>query len=244
MTFFSSLLLGTFLLINYQTLYSLAQNARKREIKAAQRRAGGGGVLGVRPDSDSEDGLLNAAQIKIADALHQRIKKDLGQLGPIEKRKLEARSSSESEEGIREENEEKKAVEQEEEQDSDGDGGGVALFKNAPLITKVITAGKGGSGINGELHGPLPRSKGAAEVSSDEEESTKRCRAAAVDVDVLLQNAERAAERAKNLIMPVNHTSDDEGGKAKKRRRKRLREEEETRRKAKRRAVAVEVRKE
>jgi len=201
----------------------LVQNARKREIKAAQRRAGGGGVLGVRPDSDSDDGLLNAAQIKIADALHQRIKKDLGQPEPIEKSKLEPSSSSESEKGIKEEHEEKKAVEEEE---SD-DGGGVALFKNAPLVTNVAIAGIGGSGIHQELHGLFPRSKWASEVSSDEEESMKRCRAAAVDSDALLENAERAAERAKDLIMPVNPTSDDEGGKAMKRRRKRLKQEED-----------------
>ena len=217
---------------SYQKLCFLAQNARKKEIKAAQRRAGGGGVLGVRPDSDSDDGLLNAAQIKIADALHQRIKKDLGQLEPIEKSTLEASSSSESEEGITEEHEEKKADDQEESED----GGGVALFKNAPLVTNVVI---GGSNLNREFNGPCPRSKGAAEVSSDEEESMKRCRAAAVNSDVLLKNAEKAAKRARDLIMPVNPTSDDEGGKARKRRRKRLKQEEETRKKARKAEVAL-----
>jgi hypothetical protein len=201
------------------------QNSRKRQIKAAQRRAGGGGVLGVRPDSDSDDGLLNAAQIKVADALHKRIKKDFGNLEPLKidsKHIKPPKSSSESSSDTESEKEDIKVAEVLE----DSDGGGVALFKKGPLVTKVIT-----TGADEKINGPRPRSKGATEESSDEEESKKRCRAAAIESDRLLENAEKAAENAKILIMPVNPTSDDEGGKAKKRRRKRLKEEEEERRK-------------
>lgn len=182
------------------------QDARKRAIKAAQRRTGGGGVLGMQAtsDSDAEDGFLDAAQLRVADALKKRLDKDLELQAVSDSGTTSSSETSGS------------SVDGGNENDSDSDGGGVSLFKNAPRVKKAIDRG---SSLNNPLF-KRPVSRGA-DISSDEEERIARCVAAAVDGQDLVRAAEKTAEKARINIIAVDPGSEDEGGKAKQRKRKR-----------------------
>ena len=180
-------------------------------MKAALRRAGGGGVLGARAnsDSDAEDGFLDAAQLRVADALKKRLDKEieLQSLGTIKGAHTSSEASSSASESARGD-------------ESESDGGGVALFKNAPRIKKVIN----GAEYSASFKKPVSR---GVESSSDEEERLAMCIAAAVDGQDVAHAAEKAAEKARSNIAPINPGSEDEGGNAKKRKRRREKAEKE-----------------
>lgn len=188
----------------YITTFPISQDARKREIKAAQRRTGGGGVLGMQAnsDSDGEDGFLDAAQLRVADALKKRLDKDLELQAITDSGDVSSSEiSGPSADGHNL---------------SDSDGGGVSLFKNAPRVKKAIN--RAALGTDPAFKKPVSR---GADISSDEEERIAMCVAAAVDGQDLVRAAEKAAEKARVNIVPVDPGSEDEGGKAKQRKRRR-----------------------
>ncbi|PSC73491.1 hypothetical protein C2E20_3356 [Micractinium conductrix] len=167
------------------------QVAKERQARARARRAGGGGVLGAVP-SGAADGatadpdaslFLDAAQLKVAEALQRRLQAELED-DPAPAAGVAAQPAP-----------------QQQQPGDESDGGGVRLFRRvkagAPVVDRQRQQqeqqewqAKDGGRCAGTV----------AEVRHLEEPTKARCRAAAVDAANLLAAADAAAQQARQHI--------------------------------------------
>lgn len=161
------------------------QVAQQRAARARQRRAGGGGILGAVPgdgsdgEAEGESVFLDAAQLRVAEALQQRLQQEL------EMEEAAAAPASA--------------------QPADGeDGGQVRLFRRvkagAPVVDRQAQAAAG----SGQQPGEEQQAPGrpAAGRQQLEEPTKKRCQAAAVDAADIQPTAAAAAEQAAPHMYP------------------------------------------
>ncbi|GAB4821475.1 hypothetical protein N2152v2_008521 [Parachlorella kessleri] len=207
-----------------------AEANKKKHARAVQRQRGGGGVLGAATGSDAENGdeplVLDSVQLKVAEALQQRLSRALeeGSLqGPGQQQQHGALLGGPLEEA------------------EDGSSTqGVRLFKRVPRGAPLLLQGgsrpaaaasgsaaarawrkkaKGGARKEAASYGK-GASRGArssdsnvgseASSSSGEDEAHQRCLAVAVEPATLQRAAAAAALKAKAHIVAVDG-SDEEG---------------------------------
>lgn len=224
------------------------QAVQLRNMKAAQRRAGGGGVLGIcnnsDDDADKEEYILDAAQLKVADALHRLLEKELEDDEAVSADNnaihINDNGNNQLHNGALVDN---------------GDCDGVSLFKAGPKLCLTTAAHVTAApsvddkiSLKGhtQAHSAKPRKRtikddcSSSDIDDDvgvenqkkqrkESASLKHYLSVVVDAPTLIQHAKIAAQRAKEHIMPVDPGSseDDIGGKAKQRRKKREADEKQ-----------------
>lgn len=185
------------------------QLAKKREARARARRAGGGGILGAMPapdaagaaagsddeERDPDSGFLDAAQLKVAEALQQR----LNQVLEVEEAPAPAAARATAAAAHQQQ-------QHEQQRGGEGeDGGEVRLFRRvkagARLIDRQRELGQqaGGGSAEADADGAAAApSRAAAEAYRRhlEEPTKKRCRAAATDAAAIEAAAAAAARQA------------------------------------------------
>lgn len=204
------------LLVPHPTLLSLGldwlwQAAQQRQARARQRRAGGGGVLGTAPgdssgDEDDGSAFLDAAQLKVAAALQQRLQAELDMEDAAAAAALPAADQRHQQQPAH-----AQAGDASEEPSA-----GVRLFRRVKPGAPVLDRQQ--QQQQAQQQGSSRRKEGNAAVERDDggrmhhvtkrhlEEPTKaRCRAAAVEPGDVEQGAQAAAQQAaRNIASRLN----------------------------------------
>ncbi|PRW61114.1 hypothetical protein C2E21_0133 [Chlorella sorokiniana] len=172
------------------------QVAQQRAARARQRRAGGGGILGAVPtdgsdgEAEGESVFLDAAQLRVAEALQQRLQQELemeeAAAAPAAPPAAPQPTAA--------------AVDNE-------DSGQVRLFRRvkagAPVVDRQAqTAAAQAEGRQQPGEGQQQGGWPTAGKRQLDEPSKKRCQAAAVDAADIQQAAEAAAQRAAPHVYP------------------------------------------
>ena len=193
------------------------QVAQQRAARARARRAGGGGLLGALPtdggegEAGAEDGLLDAAQRRVAEALQKRLQRELEGL-------------SEDDQG----EQQQAAAPPPQQQAAADDGSGeeqVRLFRRV----------KAGAPVLDRQQLPEAQQQGAAGDGSSQAASSRqarclekptkaRCKAAAVEADAILGAAAVALQQSAQHVSPRPNwvPADDDPSRLSHRRKRRL----------------------
>lgn len=182
-----------------------AQVAAQRQARARQRRAGGGGILGTAPgDSSGDEGeggesvFLDAAQLKVAEALQRRLQAELEE---------EPAAAA----GEQQQQQPPAAAATEEQAPAEDPGEGVRLFRRVKLGTAVVDlqqkqqqqqrkkrqGNKQNAGADEDEKGSHWR---VAQLRHLQPPTKARCQAAAVEGPDILKAAEVAAQQAMQHI--------------------------------------------
>ncbi|KAL4423875.1 hypothetical protein ABPG75_001176 [Micractinium tetrahymenae] len=181
------------------------QAAQQRQARARQRRAGGGGVLGAAPgdsSGDEDDGgaFLDAAQLKVAEALQRRLQAEL---------EMEEAGPAAAPLPAADQRQQQPAALAQAGEQADEPSVGVRLFRRvkpgAPIVDpqqqqqqaqqrKEARHKNGNNEAAGGGEGGGPRR--VTELQHLEEPTKARCRAAAVEPGDIERGAQAAAQQA------------------------------------------------
>jgi hypothetical protein len=166
------------------------QANEKRKAAAIRRRAGGGGLLGITPIDVKTDGtttLLDATQLKIAEALQNQLETQFNTASTT--------STSNGDDGS-DDNHQHQNIDKDNDDKDEEVSGGVTLFSRKPRMAKkpvFDNLTKSSSKDTGRRRDRRDRKKHYDSSSEDIEERAKRV---AVEPDYILQEAKKAARDA------------------------------------------------
>jgi hypothetical protein len=197
------------------------QVAQQRAARARARRAGGGGLLGALPtdggegEAGAEDGLLDAAQRRVADALQKRLQRELEGLSdddPGEQQQAAAPPPQQQATAA-----------------AEGDGGSeeqVRLFRRvkagAPVLDRQqLPEAQQQQGAAGD---GCSQATSSREARCLDKPTKALCTAAAVEADVILGAAAAALQQSAQHISPRPNwvPADDDPSRLSHRRKRRL----------------------
>lgn len=170
---------------------SIPQANEKRKVAAIRRRAGGGGILGFAPidvKTDDTITLLDATQLKIAEALQNRLETQFNA----------APSTSTSDDDDADSNDSHQHPNIDNDTDIDEEtSGGVTLFSRKPRMTKKPVFDNETKSSSKKNTGRRRRSNMKKHYDSSSEDIEERAKRVAVEPDYILQQAEKAAHNAR-----------------------------------------------